>query len=80
MEKSVKDVLATAISDIGYWRWWDTARDIVQLEFGGVELFDVSKTENAARSSVIALRFTGNSFIAFLDCEEENSFWYDKLH
>lgn len=80
MEKSVKDVLATAISDIGYWRWWDTARDIVQLEFGGVELFDISKTENAARSSVIALRFTGNSFIAFFDCEEENSFWYDKLH
>ncbi len=44
MKKETMDILSTAISDVGYWRWWDTTSDIAQIEFGGVELFDVSKT------------------------------------
>lgn len=80
MKKETMDILSTAISDVGYWRWWDTTSDIAQIEFGGVELFDVSKPGNAAKSSVIALRFSGNGFIVFFDCEKNVDVWYDELH
>ena len=76
------DILSDAISDIGSWRWWYKNDEIVQLEFCDVQLYDYSKQEKEAHSSVIALRFIDNSFALFLDNydDDKEKNWYDKLH
>lgn len=82
MKKEVLDVLTTAISDVGYWRWWTTEEDAISLEFGGVLLYDETKVDKEAKSSTIALMFYDNSFLLCLDNyeDEEDSKWYNDLH
>jgi hypothetical protein len=82
MNKETLDALADAISDVGSWQWWYTAKDMFQLEFCDVMMYDETKAENAPHSSVIALRFFGNSFAVFLDELEEDGekTWFDRLH
>ncbi len=72
------NILSDAISDVGLWQWWYTGDEMVQLEFGGVQLYDGSKPEKAPHSSTIALRFYGNWFAVFLDDLDDDS-WYVKL-
>lgn len=60
-------VLEDAISDVGYWRWWDEALpDIFQVEFGGVQLYFPSAAADQPPSSVVALRFFEPLLVAFL--------------
>ncbi len=73
------NILADAISDIGAWQWWYLDDDMLQLEFGGVQLYDDSKAEKAPHSSTAAVRFYGNIFGIFLD-ELEDADWDIKLH
>ncbi|MBR0130990.1 MAG: hypothetical protein IJM08_06780 [Firmicutes bacterium] len=72
-------ILSDAISDVGLWQWWYTGDEMVQLEFGGVQLYDDSKPEKAPHSSTIAIRLYGNWFAIFLDDLDDDS-WYVKLH
>ena len=82
MKKETLDALADAISDVGEWQWWYTAKDMFQLEFRGVMIYDESRAEKEPHSSVIALRFFGNSFAVFLDERKEDGekTWFDRLH
>ena len=82
MEKRALDFLSEAISDVGEWQWWFTAKDMFQLEFCGVMMYDETKAEKEPHSSVIALRFYGDSFAVFLDDLEEDGEkpWFDRLH
>ena len=82
MEKRALDFLSEAISDVGEWQWWFTAKDMFQLEFCGVMMYDETKAEKEPHSSVIALRFYGNSFAVFLDDLEDGGekTWYERLH
>ena len=81
MKKETLNILADAISEAGVWRWWHAAEDEVQLEFGGVMLYDDTKAEKAAHSSVIALRFRGNALAVFTDDLKEagEKKWYERL-
>ena len=72
MNKESLNILSDAISDVGSWQWWYTAKDMFQLEFCDVQLYDSTKAEKEPHSSTIALRFYGNSFAVFLDNLEEN--------
>ena len=82
MQSKTLEILADAISDIGSWQWWDEADDIFQLEFSDVLLFDETKPEGASCASVIALRFSGNTFAVFLDNLEEKpeKEWYRRFY
>ena len=41
MNLEAKNTLQTAISDAGYWRWWNQIEDNCQIEFGGVLLLEI---------------------------------------
>jgi hypothetical protein len=78
MNKETLDILSTAISDVGYWRWWIVEDDICQIEFGGVQLLNGDSITKESISAVIALRYSNNSFLIFFDNLEEND-WYNNL-
>ena len=82
MNINTLNILADSISDVGSWQWWDIAKDVFQLEFSDVLLFDETTAEKASHTSVIALRFIGNSFAVFLDNleNEQGKKWYEKFH
>jgi len=77
MTKETKDILNKAISDVGFWRWWDQDEPSgdYMVEFGGVLLYDDSKRGKSARTSAIALCSWENSFLIFLDNDAEPN-WY----
>ena len=82
MKKKTFEILSDAISEVGSWQWWDLTKDLFQLEFCDVLLYDETKAEKDSHTSTIALRFYGNSFAVFLDnlkdnCEKK---WYDRFH
>ncbi len=81
MDKETLNILADAISEVGVWQWWQTGEDGVQLEFGGVTLYDETKGEKGPHSGMIALRFRGNAFAVFLDDLEEDGEkkWYERF-
>ena len=81
MNKETLNILADAISDIGSWQWWYTAKDMFQLEFCDVQLYDFNKAEKESHSSTIALRFYGNSFAIFMDnLEESDTNWPQRFY
>lgn len=79
MNLEAKNTLQTAISDVGYWRWWNQIEDNCQIEFGGVLLLDDTKEGKEVRTSVVALIHYGNAFVIFLDNEEPEG-WFEALH
>lgn len=82
MKKNTLDILSEAISDIGSWQWWYTAKDMFQLEFSDVMLYDETGAEKDPHTSMIALGFVGNAFAVFLDNleEETGKKWYDRFY
>jgi len=78
MEKATIDILATAISDVGYWRWWVVENDTCQLEFGGVQLLNGDLLCKESKSAVIALQYRKNDFLVFYDKLSDTD-WYKKL-
>ena len=82
METKTLEILSKAISEIGSWQWWDSTKDLFQLEFCDVLLYDETKAEKDSHTSTIALRFYGNPFAVFLDNLENDSEkkWYDRFY
>ena len=83
MDKKALDILADAISDVGSWQWWHLEKDMLQLEFRDVQLYDASKAENDTHTTdSIAVRFFDNVFIVFLDdlTGNEEKPWYKRLY
>ena len=83
MNKKALNILADAISDAGAWQWWHMEKDMLQLEFCGVQLYDESKDEKDCHTmDVVAIWFFGNVFIVFLDDLYEDAVkpWYDRFY
>lgn len=83
MDKKALDILADAVSDVGSWQWWHMEKDMLQLEFRDVRLYDASKPEKDAHTmDVTAVRFYGNVFAVFLDDLEEEGKrpWYERFY
>ena len=78
MEKETLDIIAKAISDVGYLRWWIIGNDFCQIEFGGVQLLNNDSINKDSKSAIVALQYTSNSFLIFYDKIEETD-WYIKL-
>lgn len=61
------ELLESAISDVGYWRWWSAKLPATfQVEFGGAQLWAPPTKPDGPPSGVVALRFTDPSVVAFL--------------
>lgn len=66
-EPSWLEVTETAISEVGYWRWWtQNTSGAFQVEFGGVLLYNKPAKNNVPPSSLLALRFEDTRCIATL--------------
>jgi len=77
-------ILASAISDVGYWRWWSgNLPESIQLEFGGVQLYVPPEDKSKPPSSLLALRFIRPTHVSFI---QSNDFaglppdWPQQLH
>lgn len=79
MTKETKDILNKAITDVGYWQWWDEQEGDYMVEFGGVLLYDDTRRGKTPRSSMVALGFYNNAFLIFLDNDTLPK-WYELLH
>lgn len=64
-------VLESAISDVGYWSWWQQAEGMLMLEFGGVQLLNPPLTQGGPPSSQLGIRFGGIKAAAFLDAADQ---------
>lgn len=78
--KDVKELLAQAVSDVGFWQWWDEVEGDYMVEFGGVLLYDETKKDKESRTSSVAICFYDNAFLVFLDNANTDLDWYVKLH
>ncbi len=75
--------MADSISDAGAWQWWHMEKDMLQLEFCDVQLYDESKPEKDIHTmDVIAIRFFGNVFAVFLDNLDGSAerAWYERFY
>ena len=64
--------LEEAISDVGYWRWWEPHLPHgIGLEFGGVQLWSEPESPEKPPAGMVALQFGGPKFIAFLDMPDQ---------
>ncbi len=79
MNKESKVILSKAVSDCGFWQWWDKVEGDYMVEFGGVLLYDDSKKGKEKRSSAIAIGFFENAFLIYLDNDIIPD-WYKLLH
>lgn len=60
-------ILTSAISDVGYWRWWaESLPEFFQLEFGGVQIHAPAEDKTRPPSSLLALRFYRPSKVSFI--------------
>jgi hypothetical protein len=66
-KKELLDTLGQAISDVGYWTWWvSDFPNLMQIEFGGTQLYFSPGEGNQAPSSQIAIQFGKPKSISFL--------------
>jgi len=60
-------ILTSAITDVGYWRWWsERLPEIFQLEFGGAQLYAPSDGATQPPTGLLALRFLRPTHAGFL--------------
>lgn len=77
------DILADAISDIGYWSWWtEQLPDIFQIEFGGIQLYFPPTSPDRPPQSRIALQFKYPTSVSFIsrNAGTDDFNWIKDLH
>lgn len=83
--KQQLELLADAISDVGYWTWWvSDFPKIFQIEFSGTQLYLAKDNLSKLPSSQIALRFINPKSVSFLTKGENYSNddvnWFNDLY
>ncbi|MEP2668613.1 MAG: hypothetical protein ABJH04_06455 [Cyclobacteriaceae bacterium] len=76
------ELLASAISDVGYWNWWTAELpELVQVEFGRVQLYLPSENQSAPHN-MVALQFRNPTSISFLTRiqGDDTHLWHEALH
>jgi hypothetical protein len=79
------EILETAISDVGQWRWWaESFPEVFQVEFVGTQLWNPPATDGGPPSGQIALRFKAPISVSFIskktNGEPTPDHWPEKLH
>ena len=82
-ESDYLEILADAISDVGYWSWWaEKLPDVFQIEFGGSQLFFPPINPESPPQSKIAIQFRQPISVSFISRNEnpDNFVWSQQLH
>jgi hypothetical protein len=83
-EPIILDILSNAICDVGYWSWWTTDLPaIIQIEFGGTQLYFPPADNSQPPLTQIAIQFRNPKSISFLtrrEIESDNQNWFNDLH
>ncbi|HNT20177.1 MAG TPA: hypothetical protein PKL70_07105 [Saprospiraceae bacterium] len=83
-ENQKLEILGDSISDVGYWSWWTTdLPKVIQIEFGGTQLYFPPSDNSQPPNSQIAIQFINPKSISFLTREElksDDENWFDDLH
>lgn len=83
-EEQILDILSNAICDVGYWSWWTTnLPTVIQIEFGGTQLYFPPEDNSQPPSTQIAIQFRNPKSISFLtrlDSKSGDLNWFDDLH
>ncbi|AHM59233.1 hypothetical protein D770_04830 [Flammeovirgaceae bacterium 311] len=82
-EKDHLEILADAISDVGYWTWWaEKLPDVYQIEFGGSQLYFPPTDPEHPPQSRIAVQFRQPTSVNFISRKDyANTFeWSQQLH
>lgn len=76
------EILANAISDVGYWSWWtEQLPDAFQIEFGGTQLYFPPISSTNPPQTQIAIQFRQPTSINFISKNSTNVFeWVELLH
>ncbi len=77
-------MIVSAITDVGMWRWW-TAEfpKLVQLEFGGVQIYEPPEDPTKPPLCMVAMRFRRPKVVAFMRRAGDTALpadWYTLLH
>ncbi|RZM30355.1 MAG: hypothetical protein EOO88_01315 [Pedobacter sp.] len=75
------EILADAISDVGYWTWWvEQLPEMFQAEFGGIQLYFPSESIEEAPASRVALCFDNPVSVSFISkIKDDNFHWVTLL-
>lgn len=83
-ETQILEILSEAICDVGYWSWWVTnLPTVIQIEFGGTQLYFPTSDNSQPPNSQIAIQFRNPKSISFLTREEltsDDENWFDDLY
>ena len=83
-ENQKLEILGDSISDVGYWSWWTIdLPKVIQIEFGGTQLYFAPSDNSQPPNSQIAIQFRNPKSISFLTREEiksDDENWFDDLH
>jgi hypothetical protein len=81
LEHDQLEILADAISDIGYWSWWtEQLPELFQIEFGGTQLYFPPTNSDTPPQTQIAVRFDHPTSISFISKNEGDNFeWINLL-
>jgi len=77
------EILANAISDVGYWSWWtEELPAIFQIQFGGTLLYFSPTTSDKPPQTQIAIQFRQPTSISFINrnTATNNFEWAQLLH
>jgi hypothetical protein len=75
------EILESAISDVGYWRWWSAdLPERFQIEFGGTQLWAPPAAADRPPSGVIAIRLIRPKRITLWTREGAPADWFEALH
>lgn len=76
------DILASSISEVGHWRFWDAnLPSVFQIEFGCTTLYQRSADPDKPPFDIIALNFTDLLNVSFLKFSTElGGNWIEEFH
>ncbi len=67
LNEQAKEVLETAIADVGQWNWWqEDLPQSVSVEFYGVQLWEAPRGEDRPPPGMVALRLKNPVHVEFL--------------
>lgn len=78
------EILADAVSDLGYWSWWaEKLPDSFQIEFGGTQLYFPPQSPDRPPQTRIAVQFKQPTSVSFISRQhdlDDKFEWAQQLH
>ena len=77
MNKETKEILQRAISDVGYWKWWNQEEEKIQIKFGACSFIWWHKKRQRGKNQRYSTCLLWQCIYYFLDNDEQDG-WFDE--